>query len=200
MTKQPIQNWQESEREKYNHLYEDLEYFPQNVGIGYNNLCKNLTESINGPISILDIGCGPGFSLEIAGKYGIDAVGIDIAPCLSKVWRELGVNAVVACSDALPFDDYSFDVITAWDVMEHIPEEGVLDTLMEMKRVAKNKTLISLIICLEEERHKFGVQCHVTLKPPIWWERKFRDSQMMIMQNNYDKGKTHIVTSLRVIK
>ena len=193
--------WQITEKKKYDTLYLERGYWPENVVRGYGDLCKNLAESIIGPFRLLDIGCGPGSSIEIARSYGIDAFGVDISSALTKYWETNEINAYVACADNLPFDDFSFDIITAWDVMEHIPKEGIPSCLMEMKRVAKNNSLISLIICLEEERHKHdGIQCHMTIESEDTWLRTFRACGLMVMKANLDVGRTHLLASLRVKK
>lgn len=47
------------------------------------------------------------------------------------------VNTVYAFSHKLPFKDGSFDVVTFWDVIEHIPIGYELATLLEINRVLK---------------------------------------------------------------
>ncbi len=87
---------------------------------------------------LLDLGCGTGGLL--AALDG-DAVGVDIALRWLVVARrrldELGCAArlVCACADYLPFRDAQFDVITAENLIEHMPDAVRL--LAEIARVGR---------------------------------------------------------------
>jgi SAM-dependent methyltransferase len=86
--------------------------------------------------SILDIGCGPRGSLE----WAHDArrrVGLDP---LVEDYRALGTDAhameyVAARSEAMPFEDDSFDVVTSLNSLDHVDDVG--QTVAEIKRVTR---------------------------------------------------------------
>jgi len=71
---------------------------------------------------ILDVGCALGFFLLIAKNQGFDTYGIDISEyAIQEAKKILGTSVV--CNDVekkIPFRDKFFDVITCWDVIEHL--------------------------------------------------------------------------------
>jgi SAM-dependent methyltransferase len=72
---------------------------------------------------ILDIGCGIGALFPLMGASRV--VGIDYAHAGLCRTRDRFPEARLACGNgaALPFDDESFDAITAQHVVEHMPNE-----------------------------------------------------------------------------
>ena len=71
----------------------------------------------------LDTGCGEGWALDAAPAAGMGfAVGIDTDEAALKKIRNDNRNIVVASALRLPFKSQTFDAISAWDVIEHLPE------------------------------------------------------------------------------
>lgn len=90
--------------------------------------------------SILDIGCGDGF-LTNALPEDIDVVGIDISTqALKHVKRKKLVGSITD----LPFQDNSFDLVMANDVIEHLPNDLFKKGLQEIARVARKKIIITV--------------------------------------------------------
>jgi SAM-dependent methyltransferase len=90
--------------------------------------------------SILDVGCGDGRFLRwLPDTYW--KVGLDFS------WRPLawlqgvGIQGTV---EALPFAERSFDLITAFEVLEHLPEEIYDRALRELERVSRKYIIISV--------------------------------------------------------
>jgi 2-polyprenyl-3-methyl-5-hydroxy-6-metoxy-1,4-benzoquinol methylase len=100
------------------------------------------------PESILDVGCGEGvLTVEWAERLGDGrVVGIDLDdPKLRGEWAKrsrpnLEFRAEEATS--LSFDDDSFDMTTAIEVLEHVPDPEA--TVAEMARVARRHLLVSV--------------------------------------------------------
>jgi ubiquinone/menaquinone biosynthesis C-methylase UbiE len=100
------------------------------------------------PESVLDVGCGEGVLTEQwASRLGSrPVVGVDLDdPKLAAEWsaRErpnLEFRAVAPGS--LPFDDRSFDLAAAIEVLEHVPDPE--RTVCEMARVARRHLLVSV--------------------------------------------------------
>ena len=74
---------------------------------------------------LLDIGCGHGFFVYAGQDLGYDALGVDIDPEAIKFGRfKLGVNIEEISIDSLETLQEWFDVITAWQVLEHLRMPG----------------------------------------------------------------------------
>lgn len=69
--------------------------------------------------SWLDVGFGDGSALGVAAEFGFDPVGIDLRPSTVDAAADLGFE--VYCSDVESFDGGPFDVVSMFDVIEHVP-------------------------------------------------------------------------------
>lgn len=100
------------------------------------------------PESVLDIGCGEGvLTVEWADRLGDGrVVGIDLDdPKLRAEWEKRSrpnLEFRVEEATSLSFEDDSFDMASAIEVLEHVPEPEA--TLAEMARVARRNLLLSV--------------------------------------------------------
>jgi 2-polyprenyl-3-methyl-5-hydroxy-6-metoxy-1,4-benzoquinol methylase len=84
----------------------------------------------NHDVSVLDIGCGMGFTIMAFQDWGYSSIqGIDIDPaqiqsCLNK---KLDVKLIDNTIDFLSQNKNRYDLITALDVLEHIPHDSQLE-------------------------------------------------------------------------
>ncbi len=84
---------------------------------------------------ILDVGCGTGANLLMLSKYGY-AEGVDVSEDALAFCRERGLeNVKLGAAEQLPYDDGTFDLVTALDVVEHLDDD--LAGLREMRRVLR---------------------------------------------------------------
>jgi 2-polyprenyl-3-methyl-5-hydroxy-6-metoxy-1,4-benzoquinol methylase len=88
--------------------------------------------------ALLDIGAGTGEFLSVAKNNGWNVTGIEPSPKAKAIAEYKGVSFVPNL-DSIP--SQSFDVITMWHVLEHVPD---LDhQINELKRIVKpNGTII----------------------------------------------------------
>ena len=100
------------------------------------------------PQSLLDVGCGEAvLTHKWAQRLGERrVVGIDLDdPQLHALWQERqapNLTYKVMKAENLPFADGEFDVATAIEVLEHVPDPA--HTVAEMARVASGHLIVSV--------------------------------------------------------
>jgi len=96
------------------------------------DICRRVTDRRP---RILDVGCGTGANLLMLSQYG-DAEGVDVSEDALAFCRERGLEKVkLGAAEKLPYDDGTFDLVTALDVVEHLDND--LAGLREMRRVLR---------------------------------------------------------------
>lgn len=85
-------------------------------------------------LDVLDAGCGGGATMESLRRYG-RVRGMEYSGEAVAYNRERGRDVVRGSIEALPFDDGSFDLALALDVIEHVPDD--LRALEELFRVLR---------------------------------------------------------------
>jgi len=117
-------------------LFEKAYHFIKSIAL------KNKLELINSlqpnKGRILDIGAGTGDFLSVAKQNGWQTIGVEPSEKAKAIAINKGVSFVKQTSE---LENNSFDVISMWHVLEHVPN---LDTqIKELKRLLKpNGTLI----------------------------------------------------------
>ncbi|MDA3875549.1 MAG: class I SAM-dependent methyltransferase [Halothiobacillus sp.] len=103
----------------------------------WNSLWHQLDEVMRlRPERVLEIGPGPGVFKAMAGLFGVPVETLDLDPELKPDH--------VGSATALPFADNSFDVVCAFQMLEHLPYEQALRAFAEMTRVSRHHIVISL--------------------------------------------------------
>lgn len=74
----------------------------------------------------LDIGCGRGTLLRAAVAEGWEAVGTEIAPATVESMRAQGLDARLGLVQDLGLPSGGFDVVSAIEVLEHVPDPDLL--------------------------------------------------------------------------
>ncbi|MDA3890626.1 MAG: class I SAM-dependent methyltransferase [Salinivirgaceae bacterium] len=70
--------------------------------------------------TILDVGCGNGFFLEVAQKQGWKVYGTEFSEKAVEILKEKGIDGKLGALDLANYSGGMFDVITSLEVLEHI--------------------------------------------------------------------------------
>ncbi len=118
----------------------------------------------------LDLGCAYGFLVEEAREAGFRAIGLDasrFAVSQARAHAPLAAGRVVAAlAEALPFADGSFGVVSAFDLLEHVPDpERVLAEAARVLRAG------GLLLAATPDPLLFDrlEPTHVAERVPSWW-------------------------------
>lgn len=159
---------------RYNEDYyqERIKYYSKKHMIKYIKYFLKKNE-----IKWLDIGCGLGYFVKEAVEEGVDCYGIDISEYAVK-------NAIIkdriklGSITNIPFGDETFDVVSAFDVIEHIHPKDTEKAFSEIYRVLKKGGY--LIMTTPNPCHIgdwIRDDTHINVRPPKFWNemlKKFR--------------------------
>lgn len=114
------------------------------------------------PKNVLEIGPGPGFFKLAAATIGIEVETLDLDP-------DLMPDHVGTATD-MPFSDSTYDVVCAFQMLEHLPYDESLQAFGEMIRVSRRNVVISLPDARPVWRYriqipKFGVHDFLVPRP-----------------------------------
>lgn len=143
------------------------------------------------PRKVLEVGCALGYLVRAMRVLGIEAFGYDVSDYAIKNADPL-VKEHVRVSDGItiPFHDY-FDLVVAFDVLEHIPEPEVYQVLYQISQITDAVFLCQPNFFDPWDRD----QTHVTLYPKEWWADQFAShgfkrtlSHPLLTKFNYTNG------------
>lgn len=129
--------------------------------------------------TLLDVGTGRGETLDIAEALGYDAQGTEVVEYL------LTDRVRYAEAHALPFDDDAFELVTCFDVLEHLVPQDTQQVLHELRRVARRALILSIGAYSHQEN---GVEYHINARTPEGWrfmiQATYGDSATLLQDGN----------------
>jgi SAM-dependent methyltransferase len=85
---------------------------------------------------LLDVGCSYGAFMDTAKQRGWDVCGVDVSTQAAAYARDIrGLTVTAGMVETVGFLDGSFDVVTLWDVIEHLDDP--LKTMKDVHRVLR---------------------------------------------------------------
>lgn len=95
-------------------------------------------------LRILNIGCSTGRSSEYLSKFG-NVISIEYDKfCCEFAAKKTGLEIINGSITELPFDPNSFDLVCAFDVVEHVEDDRL--AVREMYRVAKDNGIVFITV------------------------------------------------------
>ncbi|WP_426483440.1 class I SAM-dependent methyltransferase [Flavobacterium sp. 2] len=111
-------------------VFEKAYHFVKSIALKNKLNLINLEQSQKG--KILDIGAGTGDFLLTAKNDGWNVIGIEPSDRAKNIAKQKGISFVEEMSE---LENNSFDVITMWHVLEHVPNLEL--QIQELKRLLK---------------------------------------------------------------
>jgi len=136
--------------------------------------------------SLLDIGAGLGVFLNLLHeKKGIKGIGTEITPLKIRTAEKMfKVKLLNASASSLPSEDLSFEVVTALELLEHLPYPDYKKSLLEIQRVAQKSIVISVPF---EERRTFIPCPYCKCKfNPNYHNRSFSKNTIASLFDNFE--------------
>ncbi len=119
--------------------------------------------------NILDVGCAGGdFLHSLPGYY--KKTGVDIC---NLPLRRVRCPAIAGSIDRLPFKPLAFDLVTSFEVLEHLPVVAYRRALYELQRISRKHIIISVPNRQRLEQSLVGCpECFCRYNPD-WHVRSF---------------------------
>jgi 2-polyprenyl-3-methyl-5-hydroxy-6-metoxy-1,4-benzoquinol methylase len=123
--------------------YDDYLRDEENIRITFAKRLRTIGSLANKG-KLLDVGCATGFFLDLARGDGWEVVGTEVAQFGARYARErFGLDIRLGTLAGLRFDSQAFDVVTMWDVIEHVLDP--MAELREVHRILRQGGLLSII-------------------------------------------------------
>jgi SAM-dependent methyltransferase len=148
--------------------------------------------------SVLDMGCAKGFFLKWLRQSATVMTGrlcgVEISDyAFDNIMK--GIEKLhCSVSGPLPFNTDEFDVVTAFDCLEHIPFPDTIQAIQNVVKIAKNYIVLSLPVWYDNnlpDQTSFSTdKSHVAVFTNEWWiawitqSDKFKLTSMIHAQNN----------------
>jgi SAM-dependent methyltransferase len=170
------------------------------------SLPKLLLQKLNENSCVLDVGCGSGkFLNEIKSVFGCKVYGLDISEQAAKTAKDdYGIEVFTGVINAAPFAPDSFDVITAWQYLEHV--HNPLESLQMFYRLLKPDGLClistpnfnSFNAKIFKDRW-FGLECprHLYIYTPETINKLLQKAGFSLAAISYDKSSKNLINSLQ---
>lgn len=173
--------------------------------------CESLFP-IEKELKFLDLGCsGGGIVLDacLRGHVGIGLEGSNHSLINQRAEWRLLKNNLFTCDITKDFSLYDtdktesvkFDIISAWEVLEHLPEESLPTFFQNIKKHLSDDGYLIASISLVDDADADGICCHCTVKSKEWWYAKikqfgFTDNIELFDVRDFARGYWNIDVSL----
>lgn len=170
-----FENGQKSGKSNY------FDYSWVRLGPEFQKTAKHIMEKFN-PEKSLDVGCSKGFMVKSLTDLGVDAYGIDPSQyAIENGCPEIISKLQIGLAQNIDFPDNSFDVVTCFDVLEHIPLRDALKVCKELIRVSREWVIVRMVT---EEVPGDMDSSHETIRPADWWKERFEKADGEVVDSN----------------
>lgn len=159
---------------------------------------KRTEEYFGRKVRFCDLGCAGGglvFDFLSNHNFAIGIDGSDISRRLGRAHWGVIPDCLMVADLTKPFsivnagnstlDLEYFDVISAWEVMEHIPESAIPVMLNNVYRHLEKNGIFACSVSTEPDQDpNTGAVWHVTVRPKEWWLDVFKTNGFRPVENH----------------
>lgn len=156
----------EKEIKKYDYLFENNDLYNANRNHPRYDIAEKLLKKCERVKLVADIGCGRCIFFEKLQRKGLQVFGVD--PSMVIINSKKSPFVIYGTCDDTPFADNLFDVVFCLDVLEHIPEILIPNSLKELYRISKKYLIIS---AASHEDIVENLKVHISIKSYPEWEK-----------------------------
>ena len=179
---------------KYHWLKENHPEYWGGGNFHYGDWFRDVVKSMNIK-TWLDVGCGAGRWCKHVLDNGMSVAvhGVDVV----DLGCPEGVLFNTAHARDLPLDDNSFEVVSSWDVFQHLIVDDVDQALAEVFRVASKQVYFIISTTLSyAHRDEIG-ELHATIKKWDWWFKKME--KYRLGKWSYDNLGSSVFFSVEIV-
>lgn len=120
-------------------LYDELYFFGDESAVGYGSYddekeamratferCLDLISNYQSSGALYDVGAATGYFLALARSRGFRVSGIDVSAVAAHEAQKKGIEVATGTLESTPHNSTSFDVVTLFDVLEHVSQPSAL--------------------------------------------------------------------------
>lgn len=204
ITKFPIALDSNDQKDPKGSIYDNSRNYRFNEKIySYFKYCQNIERK---NLKVLDLGCAGGGSVRDFLEGGVTAIGIDGSDASLRIkrgeWATLANQYLFNADITKEFqivdglnESCKFDLITSWEVMEHIKKDDLNTLILNIKNHLKEKGL--LIVSIDSKRNTTpkGLELHQTLKPKEYWINLFKQCGLVERPEFMNYFNNHFIRS-----
>jgi SAM-dependent methyltransferase len=152
------------------------------------------------PGRALDVGCAAGYFMKVLSDHGWQVEGVELSATIAQHARdEYGLSVHVGELATAQFENESFDLVTMWDVVEHVPDPlGLVRRAAELLKpkgaiVIETQNIDSLASRLLRSRwHHFKHMEHLYHFNPATISRLLKTAGFQVERSSPRLGGKHV--------
>ena len=169
---------------------------------------KDYQDIIRKNIKVLDLGCAGGGSVRDFLEGGCTAIGIDGSDAslnLRRVeWAALVNHYLFTADITKEFQivdgsnkNCKFDLITSWEVIEHLKLDGINTLLSNVNNHLKETGLLIVSIDISDGESESGLKLHQTIRSKDYWVDLFEKHNLVERPEFYNYFNNHYIRSVK---
>ena len=159
-------------------MWRDPRYRVNSPGLNIAPFALEKLEAVAGD-TIWDFGAGEGKAFDYFWSQKVEAGGIDIVSLRPDIWE--------ACLWSLGPQFKPATFVFSADVLEHLPMDKVDAVIENIRRLSTKGAFVTVAEVDDVHGARIGETLHLTIKPPSWWDLRFRQQFSRIEQGQGDR-------------